>query len=168
MKCDELKPLVFSINDLAYIDEVFVKKNFDNPHDHAVYKATEVDAAIAELKGRLASTEDDRDYFKNIRNERHEEEVVELKAENERLKCELDLWRDGNIIREETLNEINATRRALFLARTEWARSAALSYHLLEDHPDKDAAATYRRKAAKWEKVQMACAKYAEKIKGAK
>ncbi len=50
MKCDELKPLVFSLNDLAYIDESAVKKNFENPHDHAVYKATEVDAAIAELK----------------------------------------------------------------------------------------------------------------------
>ena len=46
----KLKPLVFSINDLAYIDEPRVKKNFQNPHDHAVYKATEVDAHIAELK----------------------------------------------------------------------------------------------------------------------
>ena len=45
MKCDELKPLVFSLNDLAYIDESAVEKNFGNPHDHAVYKATEVDAA---------------------------------------------------------------------------------------------------------------------------
>jgi len=53
MKCDELKPLVFSLNDLAYIDESAVKKNFENPHDHAVYKATEVDAAIAELKHKL-------------------------------------------------------------------------------------------------------------------
>ena len=53
MKCDELKPLVFSINDLAFIDEPAVQKNFENPHDHAVYKATEVDAAIAELKQKL-------------------------------------------------------------------------------------------------------------------
>lgn len=50
MKCDELKPLVFSINDLAYVDEQSVQKNFENPHDHAVYKATEVDAAFAEFK----------------------------------------------------------------------------------------------------------------------
>lgn len=50
MKCDEMKPLVFSLKDLAYIDEPAVEKNFGNPHDHAVYKATEVDAAIAELK----------------------------------------------------------------------------------------------------------------------
>ena len=53
MKCDELKPLVFSLKDLAFIDEPAVQKNFENPHDHAVYKATEVDAVIAELKQNL-------------------------------------------------------------------------------------------------------------------
>lgn len=53
MKCDELKPLVFSLKDLAYIDEPAAQKNFENPHEHAVYKATEVDAAIAELKQKL-------------------------------------------------------------------------------------------------------------------
>ena len=57
MKCDELKPLVFSLKDLAYIDEPAVEKNFGNPHDHAVYKATEVDAAIAELKAKLESVQ---------------------------------------------------------------------------------------------------------------
>lgn len=50
MKCDKLQPLVFSLNDLAYVNETAVEKNFENPHDHAVYKATEVDEAIAELK----------------------------------------------------------------------------------------------------------------------
>lgn len=53
MKCDELKPLVFSLNELSYIDETAVQKNFENPHDHAVYKSTEVDAAIAELKQKI-------------------------------------------------------------------------------------------------------------------
>ena len=53
MKCDELKPLVFSLNDLAYVDERAVENNFENPHDHAVYKTTEVDAAIEELKQKL-------------------------------------------------------------------------------------------------------------------
>lgn len=57
MKCDELKSLVFSINDLAYVDELAVRKNFDNPHDHAVYKATEVDEAIAELKAKLENVQ---------------------------------------------------------------------------------------------------------------
>ena len=55
MKCDELKPLIFSIADLAYVDEIRVTKNFQNPHDHAVYKATEVDAAIEEFKAKLES-----------------------------------------------------------------------------------------------------------------
>lgn len=53
MKCDELKPLLFSLNELSFIDESAVQKNFENPHDHAVYKATEVDAAITELKQKL-------------------------------------------------------------------------------------------------------------------
>lgn len=57
MKCDELKQLVFSIADLAYVDEIRVTKNFQDPHDHAVYKATEVDAAIAELKKKLAAAQ---------------------------------------------------------------------------------------------------------------
>ena len=38
------------------------------------------------------------------------EAIAELKAENYRMKCELDLWRDGNIIREETLNEIESLK----------------------------------------------------------
>lgn len=57
MLCDELKPLVFSIADLAYVDEIRVTKNFQNPHDHAVYKATDVDAAIAEFKAKLESVQ---------------------------------------------------------------------------------------------------------------
>jgi FtsZ-binding cell division protein ZapB len=64
MKCDELKPLVFSLNDLAYVNETAVEKNFENPHDHAVYKATEVDALLA----------------------KKDMEITELKEENERLK----------------------------------------------------------------------------------
>lgn len=47
MKCDELKPLVFCISDLAYVDEPTAQPNFQNPHDHAVYKATEVDKVLA-------------------------------------------------------------------------------------------------------------------------
>lgn len=60
MKCDELKPLVFSLIDLSYVDEPAVEKNFQNPHDHAVYKATEVDAAIAELKAKLYEADEAR------------------------------------------------------------------------------------------------------------
>lgn len=89
-----------------------------------------------------------------------DEAIAELKTEIEKI------GKDMKIIEKVVAAKLRSSRRALFLARTEWARSAALSYHLLEDHPDKDAAATYRRKANKWEKVQKACAKYAEKIKG--
>lgn len=56
-------------------------------------------------------------------------------------------------------------KRALWIARSEWARSSALSYHLIEDHPNKDVAATYNRKANKWEKVKDKCLKKAEEYK---
>lgn len=56
-------------------------------------------------------------------------------------------------------------KRALWLARAEWARSSALSYHLIESHPDKNAAATYKRIANKWEKVKDKCLKKAEEYK---
>lgn len=67
---DELKPLIFSIADLAYVDEIRVTKNFQNPHDHAVYKATEVDAVIAKLKAenvRLKKKMDDYHLTSDIR-----------------------------------------------------------------------------------------------------
>lgn len=56
-------------------------------------------------------------------------------------------------------------QRALWLARAEWARSSALSYHLIESYPDKDVAATYKRKANKWEKSKDKCLKKAEEYK---
>lgn len=97
MKCDELKPLVFSLNELSFIDESAVQKDFENPHDHAVYNATEVDAAIAELK-----------------------------AENERLKkCEI--WMIQHFYCEEVIACESAKnrklKRALWLARADRARS---------------------------------------------
>ena len=93
MKCDELKPLVFSIADLAYVDEIRVTKNFQNPHDHAVYKATEADEAIAELKTKLA---EEREFGLNrAKSADHEigklcAELCELKAENR--KHQRALW----------------------------------------------------------------------------
>lgn len=61
--------------------------------------------------------------------------------------------------------EIRRLKRALWLARAEWARSSALSYHLIESHPDKDVSATYKRKANKWEKAKDKCLKKAEEYK---
>lgn len=54
MTCDKLKPLIYSLRDLAYVDESSVKKHFGNPHNHAVYKATEVDALIADKDAEIA------------------------------------------------------------------------------------------------------------------
>lgn len=84
MKCDELKPLLFSLNELAFIDESAVQKDFENPHDHAVYKATEVDAAIAELKAEINS--------KEAVGQRWFEQCMEARTENIRLKRAL--WLD--------------------------------------------------------------------------
>lgn len=104
MKCDELKPLVFSLNDLAYIDESAVKKNFENPHDHAVYKATEVDAAIAELKKKLHDAEMRADLAEAAETER-KIDYDKLNAENRRLK------------------------RALWLERAKHAQEKAWNFH---------------------------------------
>lgn len=81
MKCDELKPLLFSLNELAFIDESAVQKDFENPHDHAVYKATEVDAAIAELKAEINRKDGvGKRWFKRC---------MEARSENIKLKCAL-------------------------------------------------------------------------------
>ena len=82
MKCDELKPLLYSIRDLAYVDEPQPEPHFQNPHDHAVYKATEVDAAIDELK---TEHHKERDEYISMVHQK-DKEIAELKAENERLK----------------------------------------------------------------------------------
>jgi len=66
---------------------------------------------------------------------------------------------------EELKAENRGLKRALWLARAEWARSSSLSYHLIESHPNKDVAATYKRKANKWEKVKDKCLKKAEEYK---
>ena len=65
----ELKP---------YIDEPAAEKNFENSHAHAVYKATEVDAAIAELKAKLEDVQASM-YA----------DVVDANMENRRLKSAL-------------------------------------------------------------------------------
>ena len=49
------------------IDEMSATKNFENVHDHAVYKATDVDAAIAELKAM--ATTDNSAVIANIEDE---------------------------------------------------------------------------------------------------
>lgn len=96
MKCDELKPLVFSLNELAFIDEPAVQKNFENPHDHAVYKATEVDAAIAELKQKLEDVKASN-YTESVdagmENRRLKRALWLARAERAHLKV-LEYWPD--------------------------------------------------------------------------
>ena len=94
MKCDELKPLVFSINDFAYIDEPAVQKNFENPHEHAVYKATEVDDAIAELKQKLEDAQATA-YAESVdagMRERRLRRALYKACANWAI-CEIDYWR---------------------------------------------------------------------------
>ena len=85
--------------------------------------------------------------------------IAELKAELENVQATAYADSVDAGMRERKL------RKALWLARAEWARSSALSYHLIESHPDKDVAATYKRKANKWEKAKDKFIKKAEEYK---
>lgn len=130
---------------LSALNEAVAKQGFRNLN---------IPESLARLMGQLADAKGE--------NRRQQHEIAELKADNERLKNELDRSEEIYAIRRKKLR---ATRRALWLARAERARSSALSYHLVESHPDKDAAATYKRKANKWEKVKAKCRAKAEEYK---
>lgn len=95
MKCDELKPLLYSIRDLAYVDEPQPEPHFQNPHDHAVYKATEVDAAIDELKTEHHKERDE--YIEMVHQK--DKEIAELKQKletvNELIKTARQMLEDA-------------------------------------------------------------------------
>lgn len=170
MKCDELTPIDLECN--MGKDSV---TGLVNREPWKAYDIDEVDAAIAELKQKLHDVD-------NKWNEQCKE-IAELKAKNRVLQSFYDLH--GNVDNyidqlKAKLESVQATayadsvdagmrerrlKRALWIARSEWARSSALSYHLIEDHPNKDVAATYNRKANKWEKVKDKCLKKAEEYK---
>lgn len=143
MKCDELKPLVFSLNELSFIDEPAVQKNLENPHDHAVYKATEVDAAIDELKDA---------HHK----ERHEyiEMVAQLKAKLE------DVQASAYAEIVDAGMENRRLKRALWLARAEIAHKKIDEYW-----PDYCHNAHSRIALLKWEEVERKCRAKAEEYK---
>lgn len=123
MKCDELKPLVFSLYDLAYVDESAVKKNLGNPHNHAVYKATEVDEAIAELKARIQLDDDEMAGFLQLEEECGGGDlrnyIAELKQKLEDAKASHYAEMVDAGMRERRLN------RALWIARAERAIAEA-------------------------------------------
>ena len=143
MKCDELEPLVFSLNELSFIDESAVQKDFENPHDHAVYKATEVDSAIAELK-----------------------------AENERLKkCEI--WMIQHFYCEEVIACESAKnrklKRALWLARADRAMMTldyvTLKCRWFQDFMKVEPPKCDVKMIHKWANVERKCLKKAEEYR---
>ena len=166
MKCDELK---------AYKGDVTIPV-YGTIADAKVYLKKDVDAAIAELKhtiDELVVVKKSAElilqnlldcglikewYFNGkfnavLKADDPHLKIAELKQKLESVQASMycDVV-DANM-------EIRRLKRALWLARAEWARSSALSYHLIESHPDKDVAATYKRKANKWEKAKDKCLK---------
>ncbi len=145
---------------------------------HEVYSKSDVDAAIDELKTENESLlQQNRELCLALQVMYSKEEYDKLKAahhkeRHEYIKMIAELKRKLEDAKATAYAEsVDAgmenrrLKRALWLARAEWARSSALSYHLIESHPDKDVAATYKRKANKWEKVKDKCLKKAEEYK---
>ena len=116
-----------------------------------VYIKKDVDEAIAELKGCLASAEEDRDYFKNVRNERHEEEIAELKQKLENVQASMyaDVV-DANM-------ENSRLKRALWIARAERAKTEHLSKIMYST--------LFRDFIEKWVNVERKCRAKAEEYK---
>lgn len=140
----------------AYFAEQLAEK------DKEIAELQETNVIIANNAVRLNKMLDEKD-----------KEITELKQKledvNDLIKTARKMLEDAQATAyTESVDanmEIRRLKRALWLARAEWARSSALSYHLIESHPDKDAAATYKRKANKWEKAKDKCLKKAEEYK---
>ena len=133
------------------------------------------DKEITELKGRLASAEEDRDYFKNIRNKRHEEEIADLKAKLENVQASMycDVV-DANM-------ENRRLKRALWLARTErstekvdlfWYARASTELLDINGRPDRipEPKGWWRQLKATewmciWQEVERKCRAKAEEYK---
>lgn len=144
MKCDGLKPLVFSIVDLAYIDEIRATRNFQNPHDHAVYKATEVDEAIAELKAKLESVQASM-YA----------DVVDANMKNVKLKDKLDsMAQQFSKYVVDAHNRERKLKRALYKACANWALSTLAWLDCIDQGEPR-----------KWSEMRQKCLKKAEEYK---
>ena len=167
MKCDGLKPLVFSIVDLAYIDEIRATRNFQIPNDHAVYKATEVDEAIAELKQKLHDAEMRADLAEAACTE-YREDIKRLKATPQQIMKEV--FDKVLIYPKEMVHlddayilavSLRQTLRALWLARVENARNSAfICWNRTESG--------WQSKYEKWKKVERLCRAKADTFKEAK
>ena len=130
MKCDEMKPLIFSIAELAYVDEIRATKNFQNPHDHAVYKATDVDAAIAELKAENEENDFQRKQLSRLCAIK-EKEIKELIDKIQDLKVIMSQKEAAiNGLVDKAFNikkERNLAQRALWFMTAEWADAMGLA-----------------------------------------
>lgn len=147
MKCDELK--YEKLGDMMPF----------YPHSTLVIRKQFVDGAIGELKQKFHCAEMAKDDATAANAEYHED-IRKLKAENERLKTELDLWRDGNIIREETLNEIESTKRTMWLARARTAIGKQAYYDILGCNVSERS-----EMIDAWRKVEHLCINKAEEYK---
>ena len=169
----ELKSLVFSINDLAYVDEVFVKKNFDNPHDHAVYKATEVDALIAEKDKEIAELKDKIEKLRKVR-EVHIEAIASMEAglhqdakEIESLKAKLEDVQASMYADVVDANmKVRRLTRALYKVCAKWAMreaqlNSSFAYDASEYLPSKEA--EFRKTAERWSNMERKCLAMAER-----
>ena len=174
MKCDKLKPLVFSLADLAYVDEVSVTKNFQNPHDHAVYKATEVDEAITELKEAIRIKDEllieNGKQIGELKAKLHDAEMradlaeaaaTERKIDYDNLKKDLAYH-----ARKVYFKTHRQTLRALWLARAERAKCKIEWFRLWNTqistmNPEDGARQEYDR----WLKVEQLCKEKAEEYK---
>ena len=142
MKCDELERHTLDVWEDMSMYEPLVK-------------ASDVDAAIDELKTEHHKERDEYIIMVHSR----EQTIKELKAKLESVQASMYC----DVV--DTNMENRRLKHALWLARAEWARSSALSYHLIESHPDKDVAATYKRKANRWERAKDKCLKKAEEYR---
>lgn len=127
--------------------------------------ASDVMEAVAELKAKLDKAIAERDG-NQVCIDALKKYIYRLKEEKDQLKDKLESVQASMYCDVVDANmENRRLKRALWIARAEWARSSALSYHLIESHPDKDVSATYKRKANKWEKAKDKCLKKAEEYK---
>ena len=119
MKCDELKALMCA----------------HEPNVRPMYDKSEVDAAIAELKARIADLEKlNHDLCERVTENDdirlHWEEIEQTRAENERLKSIREVHVEAIASMEAGLHqddkEIRRLKRALYKACANWAMNARM------------------------------------------
>jgi len=153
MKCDELEKFDAASN-----------ADLSAGYDHRyAYEADEVDAAIAELKVRIADLEKlNQDLCERVTENDdirlHWEEIEQTRAENERLKAKLEDVQASMYADVVDANmENRRLKRALWLARAERAKTEHLSKIMYST--------LYRDFIAKWVNVERKCRAKAEEYK---